>query len=323
LQRDLTMAISEFAPTSQVMANKRIFESYGLKTVLEKTWPQKRYKYCKEDSFFASWDEGSPEPPTPCGHKLITRTFIIPQFGFVAKRDENTAEINHKPTRNFSQRPFFKDNPLDPVSVKHYGPGGILARLEFIESGTMVILCEGRKGNGFWICNRCGAGFENLPQKHKTPYGKDCFGQCSRVSLGHEFLTNILKISFLGNYRSYAEKFNGLAYSLLYALIEGASQLLDIPTSDLNGTVSGGKGDSKIVIFDNVPGGAGIVDYVSQPANFEKVLHNAYDRVKGICGCSDETSCYGCLRNYRNQFIHQDLVRGPVKQFIAELLAIK
>jgi hypothetical protein len=43
-------------------------------------------------------------------------------------------------------------------------------------------------------------------------------------------------------------------------------------------------------------------------------------RVGGDCGCSESTSCYGCLRSYRNQFAHDKLQRGPVKQYLDEIL---
>lgn len=38
LQRDLSIAISEFAPTAKLIANKKVWASYGLKRVAEKEW---------------------------------------------------------------------------------------------------------------------------------------------------------------------------------------------------------------------------------------------------------------------------------------------
>ena len=49
-------------------------------------------------------------------------------------------------------------------------------------------------------------------------------------------------------------------------------------------------------------------------------LEAAYRRVEGSCECGEDTSCYGCLRNYRNQFAHTQLRRGPVKRYIGSLL---
>jgi len=47
----------------------------------------------------------------------------------------------------------------------------------------------------------------------------------------------------------------------------------------------------------------------------------ARERVDGKCGCGEETSCYGCLRNFRNQFFHDNLKRGLAKKFIEDILS--
>lgn len=36
------------------------------------------------------------------------------------------------------------------------------------------------------------------------------------------------------------------------------------------------------------------------------VLESAYKRVTN-CDCGEETSCYGCLRSYRNGRVHEEL----------------
>jgi hypothetical protein len=38
------------------------------------------------------------------------------------------------------------------------------------------------------------------------------------------------------------------------------------------------------------------------------------------CECGEDTSCYQCLRNYYNQFCHDDLRRGPARDFLARTL---
>ena len=47
---------------------------------------------------------------------------------------------------------------------------------------------------------------------------------------------------------------------------------------------------------------------------FDRVLANARKRVRGNCGC--DSSCYGCLRSYRNQFAHPHLDRRYVIEAI-------
>ena len=89
----------------------------------------------------------------------------------------------------------------------------------------------------------------------------------------------------------------------------GAAESLDVPSTDLNLTIAGGTnpGESAIVLYDNVPGGAGLVAQMEQVIVFNQVLANARQRVQGNCGC--DSSCYGCLRSYRSQFAHPHLDR--------------
>jgi hypothetical protein len=61
------------------------------------------------------------------------------------------------------------------------------------------------------------------------------------------------------------------------------------------------------VLYDNVPGGAALVAQLEQESIFKEMLRNARQRVQGNCGC--DSSCYGCLRSYRNQFAHPHLDR--------------
>lgn len=41
---------------------------------------------------------------------------------------------------------------------------------------------------------------------------------------------------------------------------------------------------------------------------------------EGRCGCAPDTSWYGCLRSYSNQFAHASLARGAVDHYLGALL---
>jgi ATP-dependent helicase YprA (DUF1998 family) len=75
-----------------------------------------------------------------------------------------------------------------------------------------------------------------------------------------------------------------------------------------------------LILFDNVPGGAGHVRRVG--ANLKSVFVSALERVAN-CECGPETSCYECLRNYWNQPYHEILARGPVKEFLRSVLGFE
>jgi hypothetical protein len=105
-QRDLSIAIAEFAPTSKLIANKRKWTSSGLKKVAEKEWPRRFYKRCIQDNVFLHWEKGKAEPQTPCAHALFVGSYLIPQFGFVADRAKPKPP-KARPARVFTTRPYF------------------------------------------------------------------------------------------------------------------------------------------------------------------------------------------------------------------------
>ncbi|NUO83700.1 DUF1998 domain-containing protein, partial [candidate division KSB1 bacterium] len=73
------------------------------------------------------------------------------------------------------------------------------------------------------------------------------------------------------------------------------------------------------ILYDNVPGGAGLVARLEDMQILFNCLKAALDRVDGHCGCAPETTCYGCLRGYRNQFAHPHLQRGVAQTYLLEL----
>ncbi|MBI4304400.1 MAG: DEAD/DEAH box helicase [Chloroflexi bacterium] len=321
LQRDLSIAISEFAPTSKLIANKKVWTSYGLKKVAEKEWPRKLYKRCVRHNLFFQWKKGESEPPTQCGDHLKVYDYIIPHFGFVTDRDK-PKDPTSRTARVFTTRPYFAGS-LGPepgtITMPLNAP---LITMKKASPGLMAVLCEGRRGEGFYICGGCGAGFRGREKSHKTPYGQDCQGTLEQVSLGHEFVTDVLQLQFHPEPAGDREHV-WFAYSLACALVEGASEVLEVPSTDLSATVAYSEQYPlpPIILYDNVPGGAGLVARLEGEEVLKDCLEAAQKRVSGNCGCDESTSCYGCLRTYRNQFAHQHLQRGPVMHYLEALLS--
>lgn len=143
------------------------------------------------------------------------------------------------------------------------------------------------------------------------------------VSLGHEFVTDVLQLQFLPR-PAHAHDPIWFAYSLAYALVEGAAEYLEVPSTDLSATVAhvATHPVPPIVLYDNVPGGAGLVARLQVESELKACLEAAQKRTSGNCGCAENTSCYGCLRSYRNQFAHQHLRRGPVMRYLDSILSV-
>jgi hypothetical protein len=323
LQRDLAIAVAEFAPTSKLVANKKEWTSAGLKRVPGKEWPQRFYKRCMQHNLFKQWEKGEAVPPG-CGCQMIEGQYVDPIFGFVTAKGK-PEEPKRRPAKSFTTRPYFVGfTGVEPLEMSFD-----VVQLTKTSPGKMVVLCEGRRGMGFGICETCGAGFrqplpKGLMKGHKTPFGTDCHGKIQpNISLGHEFPTDVLRAQFLIQPSPAEMEPIWFAYSLAYAIVEGAAEILQVPSSDLNATVAYGSDMyfvPPIILYDNVPGGAGLVARLEDKGELGKALQIALERVSGACKCGEDTSCYGCLRNYRNQFAHQHLQRGPVMHYLETVL---
>lgn len=325
LERDLRIAISEFAPSSQVVANGYIWESAGLRVVKNKTWPIYWYAICRQCGRFniktGTINDNDDFQCSGCGQSIPRQEihkFITPIFGFVTSKDFNPRKSGEtRPKREFTTRPYFFS--YKTPEEKEFSIGKFQIKCMYSTDGELAVICKGRKEFGFWICFTCGVAFsERQRGKHKTPYGIECSSTLrGPLHLGHTFKTDVLSIFF--EEPQVGQKDNSFWYSLLYAILEGASQALGIRRQDLDGCLYQSKEGVTLILFDNVPGGAGHVKRLMDEENFNDVLKSALARVKN-CSCGIETSCYGCLRNYQNQFCHEQLKREIILKFLTNNL---
>ncbi len=294
LQRDLSQAIAEYAPDGKVVANKLEWKSCGVKVVSGKRFPVRYYQYDNARNF-NQWNEGDPSKPED-----VEKKYLIPEFGFVTPFLEKPKPPSRRTPRLYTTRPFF----LKPKEENELEPKNILGvQVIAPQPGTLVILCEGKNMNRFYVCLDCGCHMAKTKKEHKSPFGSDCKGMLKRFSLGHEMVTDVVRLQFPDVCNEWK------AYSVAYAVLLGTAETLSVPASDLNVTITGGRkpDESAIVLYDNVPGGAGLVAQLEQEEVFREMITNAKNRVVGNCGC--DSSCYGCLRSYRNQFAHPHLDR--------------
>jgi len=330
LERDLRIAISEFAPSSQVVAKGYIWESAGLRVVRDRTWPVYWYAICPNSNCKrfhiqkGTIEENPPSIQCEGCKRAIARSsvhkFITPVFGFVTSRENEPQKPGEsRPKREFTTRPYFFD--YKEPEEKEFQIGKLEIRCRYSSSGELAVICRGGKRGGFWICFNCGkAKSESFKKDHETPIGGVClFPPRGPLHFGHTFTTDVLTISLEKYELAEALTDESFWFSLLYATLEGASQALGIRRQDLDGCLYPYEGKIALVLFDNVPGGAGHVKRIMDKQNLYELFKTALNRVKN-CTCGPETSCYGCLRNYQNQFCHEQLKRGIILKFLSDNL---
>ena len=115
------------------------------------------------------------------------------------------------------------------------------------------------------------------------------------------------------------------AYSVLYALLRGMVQALDLEESDIAGCLQsihmGNTYALGMIFYDTTPGGAGHVRRLQNVDVLNRSVLNAINIMEN-CTCGGEeghASCYACLRNYRNQKLHDYLDRSLAAQYLKRL----
>ncbi len=336
LDRDLKIAISEYAPGCTLVANGKVIKSYALERISGREWPEYRFAVCNSCGRFhksrSAYEEI--EAQCECGQTLHDsegsakiRRFINPCFGFRTSLNEDGQEpVEIRPQRTFASRVYFSHYHVAPsAGFTPEGSPDQLAELQIMRRysryGVLSVINSGLQKRGFWICSFCGYGdttVHNKPAKHKTPWGTPCKGTLRPACLGHDFQSDVLEIRFGGSLAEITEP--GFWVSLTAALLAGAARALEIERSDIDGTVLnyGGTDHRAIVLFDDVPGGAGHVRRIAE--NLRLVMQAAFDISDSCSDCSRDQACNACLRNYRNQYASDLLRRGPVADFLRKAL---
>jgi len=332
LERDLRIAISEYAPGSQIVAAKLVWESAGLYLMRGRDWQSFHYAICPDCGRLHRSLEAVSQVCEVCGASMTGSRVrrgecVIPEYGFVAAAAPRSVE-EERPRRTYASRVFFTEyaseaNSDEPDSSAMLGDGWLSYR--YSRYGRLTVVNSGNMNAGFRLCTGCGWAEpieltgRRAQKKHVNPRTRTaCEGYIVTRHLGHEFITDVLELRVAAaGWVSTAEQDPWL--SLLYALLEGASRQLGIPRDDLDGTLYPYRKDlaPALMLFDNVPGGAGHVRHILD--RIDEVLQASYD-VVAHCTCGPETSCYECLRNYYNQYCHDRLSRGVARDILSSYL---
>ena len=335
LSRDLSMAIAEYAPESQIVANGNLITSRYIKRMPNMLWKIYDYKRCARCGSVSvkihaeEIDDSTLETCPVCGDRLSGKkdAFIIPEFGFIADSGSIRKPGLVKPQRTFNNEIAYIGNnsggEFNEISV-----GKATVSLRLSQKDELVII----NSSNFFVCENCG--YADLDQKrftpvkvkkHKNPSGYECKGQLKRYSLGYRFQTDVVQIRFLSPTLSAAEW--SVAYSVLQGVLHGFTSKYSIDDRDVSGCLqyyfdeNYGSGYS-LILYDNTPGGSGYVRLLQEPSVLEQALKTTLEIMKS-CNCGGDTgdsSCYSCLRNYYNQKHHDELKRSYVINFLNRVL---
>lgn len=328
LTRPLSVAISEFAPDSEVIANQHKYTSRYIRLPWGENSPLALkvmfYYACPNDNcgkmFLRSTCPSFPQVCPSCGQVISSakvHSFLIPSLGFIA-------DVHSPRSSTLAPKKTYASDVFHIGGGKPFGAKVVLGQAltaETNENDELMLV----NSNNFYYCEECGyAHIDNHAaaditgdKKHHRPKGGECHHALKRIDLGYYYRTDVITI------KPNVSMDESGALSLLYALLEGACLAFSIERRDIGGMIEhfGATGQYQIVLYDTVAGGAGFVKLFAYPGKMREVLEKAREKVSQNC-CGEDTSCYKCLRNYDNRKVHDKLVRGKARDLLITLLAL-
>lgn len=326
--RDLGIAISEYAPESEIILNKKKYVSryinfpYNDITKL----PTKYYVKCPTCNRITASINYEADELSYCQHcaadfRTTPEKYIIPTYGFSTEHNEVKSTIL-KPKKTFSSPTYYLGGGISNNDIDQFGA---ILSIESSRNDELITVNE----NPFYVCPSCG--YTKIIKEYKTldrfkqfqdkKYHSKKYNQnkvCNnmmleRVHLAHVFSTDVVKITINEFYKE------DDALSFLYAFLDGIALAFNIERNDINGVYNYEQSKTQFIIFDQVPGGAGHVKRIMSKESILEALKSALNIVDKPC-CDETTSCYDCIRNYQNQTFHEKLKRGLAKNRISDII---
>ena len=324
MSRDLRIAISEYAPDSEVIVDGKKYTSKYIvlkkQTEFTKNWFV-TCPTCKKINVFLS--KGENAECRYCGQSISTATaeyYIEPVDGF--KSGETKEGTRLKPKRSYAGEVSYVGN--GKTDEQHLVLGNAIG-IETSSDDELLVMNR----SGFYMCQVCGYSDiakrglrpQRILKNHKNYKQYDCnCDELEYLRLGHKFQTDVARFTIpmlnVIDKKSYPQ-----ALSFLYAFLEGVSLALGIERTDIDGILDINLEwqSYDIILYDNVPGGAGHVKRLFNKNAIIESLKAGLSKVDKNC-CDENTSCYNCLRNYYNQSVHNKLQRKLAIETIKHLL---
>ncbi|MGB7157399.1 MAG: DEAD/DEAH box helicase [Tepidisphaeraceae bacterium] len=330
LERDQERGISEYAPESEIIADGKMFTSVGI-NLLGRAPNVRRFRFCEATRRVRiGLDEDELKRQLPnVGHRPPkSGQFVLP-LGFLTSIEDRGSQPNLYRLRPPSNSELFVVDSLDESEFESHGklPGvttGICRNAQLFTANL------GRSGQGFWLCGNCGAASDGvrLELAHDRPFGGNkCKGRQERVALASIFRTDVLQVRFPAVSTPSVIGDAGRTFwtTLAAAIASAGCELHRIDPSDLEvsyRSISDADHRGELLLFDNVPGGAGFVQRIRE--DLPAVLFAAIGVLQNCpntIDCGMQSSCYACLRTYRNQFDWEFLSREVPLPWLAAICA--
>lgn len=328
VDRQLSIAVSQFAPGAEVVKDKAIHTAVGVaawkpagNTVAEVANPLGRrnsLSYCHQCLFL---ERGAPAPDASCpvcGEPpgLFRHIDLAEPEGFCTDFQERDFEGTFEWTSRASAArvtPFseMKDSTVQRAALRS-GRGLIFIIND--NNGKDFRFAKSARGLAYISVDLVDDDTRNSTLRLPP------IDRASEVSvaLGASQVTDMLLVGLADVEPGLNVNPLGLSkvaawYSLGFLLRESAVRLLDVQSMELRAglrvSTLGGKPTGEIFLADDLENGAGYATHLGEPAVFAELIEEAVTYVRGTLETSDhvmecDSSCYDCLRDYYNMAYH-------------------
>jgi hypothetical protein len=350
-QQGLPVALTQYAPGKQVWISGKCYTSGAIYSVMSDdrytAWEEKRiYMECRECGFARTFPIGEANRNETrdceaCGGEESFgpgRYWLRPPgFAHPIDLEEVTSPDDILETSYATRAKLTMGTPDEEA-------GWIVVneRVRVLRSRQHLLVSNtGPKKEGYTYCTKCGrieANTDPSPRligPHRKPYPDDddklmCDGTSPtrHIVLGTDFITDIALFSMrVAAPLKLKPGHSSTAVALRTAseaLAKAACQLLEIEPGELMAefrpalTPGGISGlEAEIFLYDTLPGGAGFSNQLADQglALFQLALY-----LMKTCPENCDSSCYRCLRGFKNKFEHSLLDRHVGAELLEYLL---
>lgn len=358
LSRDLSQAISDYAPGEKVIADGAMYRSrYIKKSMKDGNSSFERGYVCQcpnKDCGTMNYSAVDPMKTSVkcvgCGQELGGMKgwlpVIQPVDGMLTDGGKPSTPPLTVPEKVYRSDACYIGQGLASSKFVYCANQKKITLISSLTSQDKIMILSSME-HPFYVCDVCGysLGFTDTVHKenshidavntnklrqgnamsvhedkeHLNQYGRPCIcHDFHKNLLCHIFDTDIIQILFNGQ----TDIDESTSYSVLFALIDAISHVLGVERTEISGCLRYNQTEEntniRFILFDNVPGGAG---HVKQLVNHPELLSMAIGFAYQKMDCQHcQTSCYSCLRTYENQKYHDILSHKAAREFLENYL---
>ncbi|MGI8551951.1 MAG: DUF1998 domain-containing protein, partial [Dehalococcoidia bacterium] len=327
VDRDLTIAVSEFAPGSEIVKDKKVYQSAGVVSYV----PQGPWMVPDPNPLGSVWRLGICPSCAATGPAESDELIACPVCNEPGYEVVETSQPKGFRTDYQQGRPYDWEFDTGTRAGQAQMSTSFQPQLEvqchrtLLQGGKadVFVVNRGENGGGFDF-QRVADGHGLVVKKAlRNPNGIKVGGEIFNRVLLSRLTTDVLVLQVQRD-----EDLQGVTldprlveiraawHSLAFLLRKAAALMLEVdqrelrtgirPARDSNGGVTG-----EVFIADELENGAGYATYLGLPENFEGILGDVLNRDGGIVPQSHfegggvcDSSCYDCLRDYWNRSYH-------------------